>query len=310
MAKAYIWAGAEKGGDRNDATMMEETPQEFDPFSLFVEETHAKREALPPRLDVRLHIHEEVSSKAVDDPGAGSLSQLYVDGKVTAQVDCSSNGNTPFMLRLTGPMASLASFQAKRHCSPLTDEEHLEGSRMHRIEIPNSENKACEILSYTLNVRTQDMPILVQTKSVLRMNSARISAQIRSNLSNTGDLSEFTITMAIPTTYDGETVKISRGSNGTWDATKRIITWRIGGLKHGESCLVTAEAGLSASMKEAMSEDPDVKMAEKHLRCPVLVRCTSEVDQISDMAVSVLEDIPAHLVENLTRSYRLLHRVP
>jgi len=28
---------------------MMETPQEFDPFSLFVEETHAKREALPPR---------------------------------------------------------------------------------------------------------------------------------------------------------------------------------------------------------------------------------------------------------------------
>ena len=63
---------------------MMETPQEFDPFSLFVEETHAKREALPPRLDVRLHIHEDVSSKAVDDPdgGAGSLSQLYIDGKV------------------------------------------------------------------------------------------------------------------------------------------------------------------------------------------------------------------------------------
>jgi len=232
------------------------------------------------------------------------------------------------MLQLTGPMASLASFQAKRHCSHLTDEEYRASRRTSaastasegeetaigkfnwRVKIPKSEKKACEILSYSMNVRTQDMPILVQTKSVLRMNSARISAQVRSNLSNTGDLSEFTITMAIPTTFDGDTVKVSRGSNGTWDVTKRIITWKIGGLKHGESCLVTAEADISASMKEAMSEDPNVRMAEKYLRCPVLVRCTSEVDQISDMAASVLEDSPAHVVENPTRSYRLLHRVP
>lgn len=40
---------------------------------------------LPPRLNIRLALHEEVSSSAVVDPGGdgGSLSQLSIEGKVS-----------------------------------------------------------------------------------------------------------------------------------------------------------------------------------------------------------------------------------
>ena len=40
---------------------------------------------LPPRLNIRLTLHEEVSSSAVVDPDGdgGSLSQLSIDGKVS-----------------------------------------------------------------------------------------------------------------------------------------------------------------------------------------------------------------------------------
>lgn len=46
---------------------------------------------LPPRLNVRLTLHEEVSSTAVVNPEgeSGSLSQLSIEGKVTVSLDIS-----------------------------------------------------------------------------------------------------------------------------------------------------------------------------------------------------------------------------
>ena len=46
---------------------------------------------LPPRLNVRLTLHEEVSSTAVANPGGqgGSLSQLYIEGSV--RVSCNTS---------------------------------------------------------------------------------------------------------------------------------------------------------------------------------------------------------------------------
>ena len=182
-----------------------------------------------------------------------------------------------------------------------------------RVHVPKIEIPICQLFSYSMNVRTQNMPILVQTRaSVKDDRSCRVSVQIRSNLSNEGDLSDFTIVVAIPTTLRGETLKVTRGDHGVWDANQRIITWKVGNLPHGESCLVSAEALVSSAVANLIHENPfSLSPVEEKIKCPVLVRCTSEVDQLSDLSLSAvaLAGSPATIVQQHTRSYRLLHRV-
>lgn len=279
---------------------------------------------LPPRLNVRLTVHEEISSTAVADPGgeSGSLSQLSIEGKVTARVESSNaNKNAPFSLQISGPMASMASITRTDHCvleeeedatknTPFTREDI--GVVRCRVDIPKSEVAGCDILVYSLNVRTQNMPILVQTKAAIHEKTCRISVQVRSNLSNRGDLVDFAIVVAIPPTLRGDTLEITRGDRGVWDANKSIVTWRVGDLPHGESCLVSAEAEVVPAVADLLRDNPfDVGAADDKVRCPVLVRCLSEVDQVSDLRLSALEleGAPATIVQQQSCSYRLLHRV-
>jgi hypothetical protein len=181
-----------------------------------------------------------------------------------------------------------------------------------KIHIPKSELAGCEILSYNMRVRTQDMPMLVQSKMVLKSTTCRVSVQIRSNLSNKGDISNLVIIVAIPTTLCGETVHVTRGKHGTWDATKRIVTWKIGTLPHGESCLVSTEAEVSSAVASLLHEGDAMMVIKKKVHCPVMVRCSSEMDQVSNIRLSVtaLPDEPANIARvNQVTSYRLLHRV-
>ncbi|KAL7528594.1 hypothetical protein ACHAWF_002619 [Thalassiosira exigua] len=279
---------------------------------------------LPPRLNVRLKLHEEVSSTAVIDPDgeAGSLSQLSIEGKVTARVESSNaKQNAPFRLLIAGPMATLANITCGDYCS-LEEEEEANvntpfyrggkiGTVPCRVEIPKSEVAGCDILSYSMNVRTQNMPILVQTKVIID-GRAKIRVQIRSNLSNCGDLTDLMIVVAIPPTLRGDTVRVTRGDRGVWDATKRTVTWRMGNLPHGESRLVSADADVHASVAGVMHDNPfDAKVAERKVRCPVLVRCRSGNDQVSDLQLNAttLDGVPATIAQQYTKSYQLLHRV-
>lgn len=213
-------------------------------------------------------------------------------------------------------MTSLATFKCNEHCV-LEDEETINtrdqiGMVRCRVDVPKSKVAGCDIFTYSMNVRTQNMPILVQSKAALSERTCRVSVQIRSNLSNQGDLSNFTIIVAIPTTLRGETLQLTRGDNGVWDANKRIVTWKIGNLQHGESCLVSAEAQVSHAVGEMLRENPfDTKVAAGKIMCPVLVRCLSEVDQVSDLQLMAmaLNHNPATIVQNQARSYQLLHRV-
>mmetsp|Transcript_32170 Transcript_32170/g.68082 ORF Transcript_32170/g.68082 Transcript_32170/m.68082 type:complete len:368 (-) Transcript_32170:144-1247(-) len=273
---------------------------------------------LPPRLVLRLALHEEVSSLAVLDPDdreGGSLSQLTIEGSVRGRVESSTNvkENTPFRLIITGPMTSLANFTSADHCV-IEDKNIVSDTVNCKVNIPKSELAGCEILRYSMNVRTQNMPILVQAKAAIidNKNTCRISVQIRSNLSNRGDLSNFSIIAAIPTTLQGDTLKVTRGDHGVWDANKRIITWKIGNLPHGESCLVSAEAEISKPIAKLMYENRFTKsLAEEKIHCPILVRCLSEEDQVSDLTLSTkaLKNAPAMIVQHKKVSYQLLHRV-
>ena len=205
-------------------------------------------------------------------------------------------------------MASLANIRCKDYCSLYGEDP---GKVQCRVNIPKSEKVGCEVLNYTMSVRTQNMPILVQAKSTVKDNKCRIIVQIRSNLSNEGDLSNFTIIVAIPTTLLAETVKITRGEGGMWDATKSIITWKIGTLPHGESCLVSAEADvrMSPAIKNVIHDNPFTSnIIESKIHCPVMIRCSSTMEHISDMALSVVGPSDK-MVQNTTSSYQLLHRV-
>mmetsp|Transcript_13471 Transcript_13471/g.22024 ORF Transcript_13471/g.22024 Transcript_13471/m.22024 type:complete len:339 (+) Transcript_13471:79-1095(+) len=286
-----------------------------------VQEGPSSPRALPPRLVVKLALYEDISSTAIVDPNGegGSLSQILIEGKIMAQVE-SSNAlkSTPFSLALSGPMVSLATIKCNKH-SALEDEDASVGGTIGtvrwKVNVPKSITTLTDILSYSINVRTQNMPILVQAKTALvKTKTCRISVQIRSNLSNIGDLTNFTIVVAIPpTTLLANTLTITRGDHGVWDSNKRIISWKIGALNHGESCLVSAEAEVSESIVQVMHENPfNPNRAEDRIKCPVIVRFESEVDQVSDleMRVGELGGVPATIMEGgQVRSYRMLHRV-
>lgn len=273
---------------------------------------------LPPRMTVRLNLHEEITSTAVADPGggeSGSLSQLSIEGKITARVESSNaNENAPFCLKIAGPMASMANFTCNKYCIIEDDEAATKatpftkddiGNVKCKVDVPKSEVAGCEILTYSLSARTQNMPILVQTKAAIHEKKCRISVQVRSNLSNRGDLSDFLIVAAIPPTLRGDSLEITRGDTGAWDANKRTVTWRVGNLPHGESCLVSAEADVARAMVDAMMENPfSARSAEERVRCPVMVRCLSGVDQVSDLTLSSLALDGATIVQKQTCSYR------
>lgn len=212
-------------------------------------------------------------------------------------------------------MSSLANIKYSHHCSILDNDDRTNDQELRcKVHIPKSELAGCEIFSYNLNARTQNMPLLVQSKMAVKSTTCRLSVQIRSNLSNKGDISNLVIIIAIPNTLRGETVHITRGKHGVWDATKRIVTWKIGNLPHGESCLVSAEAEVSSSVASLLDEDQNdaARVIQEKVHCPVLVRCSSEMDQVSNMCLSVtaLPGVPANIARvNQVSSYRLLHRV-
>jgi hypothetical protein len=227
-------------------------------------------------------------------------------------------------------MASSANIKCNDHCHLLNESprntaisrginknKHKNSFINCRVEIPKSQVLS-EIMSYSMNVKTSNMPILVQTKATLNTQKiCRIGVQIRSNLSNKGDLQNFTIVVAVPQTLQGSTVKITKGDNANWDEMKRLVTWKIGHLPHGKSCLVSIEAEISPTiasllpLSSSLTESSSTKVVEEKIQFPVLVRCTSEKDQISDLklAAVALKSVPASIGVQLTRSFRLLHRV-
>lgn len=333
MAVSAASAGQNSGGthttttSKTTNTTRKRSKQQQQPDRLQAVREEATPKPLPPRLNVRLTLHEEVSSSAVVDTegDGGSLSQLSIEGKVQARVESSNaNENTPFALQISGPMASLANIVCNDHCTLQNDDEdgtvntpYSRGGNIGtvrcKVDVPKSEVAGCEILSYSMNVRTQNMPILVQAKAAVKDGTCRISVQIRSNLSNHGDLSNFTVIVAFPTTLRGDTARVTRGEAGVIDANKRIATWKIGNLPHGESCLVSAEAEVAPSVARLIHDNPfpEKKAIEEKIKCPVLVRCLSEVDQVSDVNLTAigLKGVPATIVQQHFRSYQLLHRV-
>ena len=123
--------------------------------------------------------------------------------------------------------------------------------------------------------------------------------------------------MAVPPDVIGETMKMSlRG--GVWDPMRRIIIWSSPFLKSGE----TIEFQLQFEYTATTATDIDGNVPDQFLpRFPVLVRCDSMDDQLSDVEIQVggetyydangvghRQSGMSPFKMNLSTSYRLFHR--
>ena len=138
-------------------------------------------------------------------------------------------------------------------------------------------------------------------------NLCRVGVKVRANPTNTKNINNIAILMAVPPDVSGETMKISlRG--GVWDPMRRLIIWSAPSMKNGQ----TIEYQLQF---EYMPVNANVLPA-----FPILVRCDAD-NQLSNVEIEVggetyydangdlyrqSEDTPYKM--NLSKTYRLFHR--
>lgn len=89
---------------------------------------------------------------------------------VKAQVLSSdAKKNSPFRLELSGTMALSANIKCNGFCVMQSEEDKTfntpfyrvgEGTIACNVDVPKSKVGACEIMNYSMNVKTQNMPIV------------------------------------------------------------------------------------------------------------------------------------------------------
>jgi hypothetical protein len=277
------------GGDNNDNHDFESPPSP--PPVNRVSRSSSKGIALPPKINVKLSISEEVSSTA--NPESEGSSTVGVEGCILAQVQCSDAlKNAPFCL-VPQPL--------KNDEGTLTLHPNLEfiakdSGGENVVKIPKHEIGLVPILKYTLNNKIQHMPLLLERKVSVSGVLCRIAVQVRSKLTNNGNLQNFTLAVAVPECINGASIDIVRGE-GDYDELKRTIIWKLDNLQKGESFMVSAQAKLWEPTED--------------IQFPVLLRCTSLTDQITDVEFKVISasGYPSSITFNTTFSFRLLHRL-
>ena len=314
---------------------------------------------LPPKLVVRLSVHEEVASVAAvgsrvnnenknngeeEEAEAANIegaAEITVEGTVLAQVQSSdATKNAPFALLAAGGGATTFAPDPRRARSLPPSPSPLNGSssssRPHTnfpgvlVSVPKEEIGFVPVGRYRLTERVPHTPLLLERKVTFQKTTVRIAVQVRSRLTNAGDLEDLTMVVAIPEHVDGRTVRIVRG-DGTWDDLKRIVKWRLKALRRGESYMVSATARLwrepkgaaaAAAAEESTTSAGPVAAANPnansdadpyaHIRFPVLLRCTASSDQVSTVELRAVaaDGHPASLTVARTSSFRMLHRLP
>jgi hypothetical protein len=247
--------------------------------------------ALPPKLNVKLTVHEEVSSSA--NGTSEGASHVTIEGSIHAQVQCSdATKNAPFRLvpKASGNMGGVITLR------PNPSFVSSEGSTENIVKIPKHEIGMVPISVFSVSNEVQHMPLLLERKVTVSGTSCRIAVQVRSKLSNLGNLLEFTIALAIPECVNFATIDIVRG-DGESDELKRTIVWKLAELQKGESFMVSAQAQLW---------DPTTE-----IQFPVMLRCRSVADQISDVVFEVApaDGHPSSITFTTAKSFRLLHRL-
>jgi len=253
--------------------------------------------ALPPKLMVKLTVHEEVSSVAKRGKEREGASDVSIEGTIYAQVQCSdANKNAPFIIQASQITSKEFELRPNPKFAVVLGES---GTGEQAIVIPKQEIGYVPVVHYTLIDQVDHMPILLERKVTTHEKSCRIAIQVRSKLSNRGDLHDFSIAVAIPESIDGDSIEIIRG-DGHWDSLKRTIIWKLASLNKGESFMVSAQANFW-----------DDNVSDDDVLLPVLLRCSSSADSISAIELRVTEATGHPTVSTFTktRSFRLLHRL-
>jgi hypothetical protein len=252
-------------------------------------------EQLNPKLVIKLAVHEEVAAMATKETETEGSSETSVEGTIYALVESSnSKQNAPFVI----PLPSISEGLTMR-----PDEKYsafIEKSRDIVVRIPKQEQGFVPVAHYSISKQVKHMPILVERKVTVNETLIRVAIQVRSKLTNFGDLEAFTIALAVPEKVDGASVEVVRGE-GTWDGLKRMVKWKISKLERGESLMVAIQGQLWTTPTEGVDD----------IHFPVLVRCTSTVDQISDLNITAIEadGFPSSVSYTKTNAFRLLHRL-
>jgi hypothetical protein len=248
---------------------------------------------LPPKMMIKLTIHEQVSSVAKTGKEREGTSEVTIDGTIYAQVQCSdANRNAPFSLK-TGALSSgtLTLYPNQDFSASPT--------KCDAIEVPKKDVGYVPVAFYTITDEIEHMPVLLERKVTVQDKSVRIAIQVRSKLSNLGKMEDFSIALAIPERVDGSSVEVVRGE-GHYDELKRTVIWKLSSLNKGESFMVSAHANLWT-----------VLGPEEDVQFPVILRCSSSADHISSLDVQVTEcaEHPASLTTQKVHSFQLLHRL-
>lgn len=253
------------------------------------------RLAIPPKMVVKLAIFEDVSSVANMGPDSEGASETLSEGTVYAQVQCSDAlKNAPFAM-----VISTAITLQPPHFRPNPKFTTISPASAPLVQIPKHEIGYVPIGYYSVKEQVQHMPILLERKVTVLDTSVRVAVQVRTKLTNNSDLEDFSIAVAVPERVDGESIEILHG-DGEYDKLKRMIKWKLPILNKGESFMVSAQGQLWKA-REGVED----------IRFPVLMRCRSSADQISSVSFEAVEadGYPSALTANMTRSFRLLHRL-
>lgn len=116
--------------------------------------------ALPPRLVVKLIAHEEVSSVAQSGDDHEGTSDVYIEGKLTAQVTSSDAlKNIPFYVVATTAANDSIHFAANEAYSSVSAKP-LPQHALSLIHVPKTEISSVPIGTYSLTELVQHMPLV------------------------------------------------------------------------------------------------------------------------------------------------------
>ena len=137
--------------------------------------------------------------------------------------------------------------------------------------------------------------------------------QLTSNPSNKTKLSNLTIIMAVPPAVDEETLKMSNAYDGYWDKMKRLLVWSVPELKAGRVFELHVQCGFvddDVLPNFALcKKGPNKNGGNNTPHFPVLVRCSSFRNQLSDIELLVKHVDGASSAElNQSQSYRVVYR--
>jgi hypothetical protein len=281
--------------------------ENFDPFGiteqklLLAAEAEAPQDA-PPKLNIKFSRHEEVASIAIPASQCEGASNCSIQGTLYAMVQCSDdNSNIPFIIPLDDLPETVEIYPHEQYSSLQQDDTISGSSSSLVVHIPKKSIGFVPVLHYKTNQLVEHMPILLERSITVRDTFCRVAAQVRSKLTNIGDMEDFTVAIAIPDTVDASSIEISRG-HGVWNPTQRVIKFTLSSLAKGESFMVSAEMKL---LKPLSSNNGS------SLSFPIILRCSSIDDPISDLEFHAMETetTSCSIVVTNTSAFRLLHRL-